>query len=324
MNRRGLGLVAEVRMRAVPRLFPVFLVAALAAAAPRAARAHDFFILPSESFPKIPATVEIGMHVTETFPGEPESWRVDRTREFFMVDSAGRTDLKSADYHGSPMKAFIPLQARGSVVFAVVTEPSYIEVPPQHFLEYLTAEGHEAIVKARQQSGQQVQPGKERYTRYVKTLVHAAAEPTATAIRTLGLPIEIVPGAQVATLKPGDTLPVKVILGGKPFPNGLLCATYAGHSDEEDTYAWCGRLDADGKAAVPIQAIGWQLIRITHMQARQDDPKADWESWWASLTFEIPKKLPKPQPTPKPEKAKSGGAQGAGAGGGRGGAGAGR
>jgi len=296
-------------MRSVPRhRIPVlaWTIVALAAAWPGAAGAHDFFIMPSESFPKLPASVEIGMHVTEFFPGEPESWRLDRTREFFMVDDTGRVDLQKTEYRGSPMKAIVPLRSRGTAVFAVTTEPAYIEIPPQHFLDYLNEEGHDHIVKTRRQSGQETQPGKERYTRYVKTVVHAAALPTATAMTTLGLPIEIVPESQLATLKPGDSLPVKAILGGKPFPNGQICSTYAGHTSEEDTYAWCGRLDAGGKAAVPIQAVGWQLIRVNHMQARQDDPKADWESWWASLTFEIPKKLPKPQPTPKPEKSKGG------------------
>ncbi len=293
-------------MRSVPRLSLAWTIVALAAFWPGATGAHDFFIIPSESFPKFPASVEIGMHVSEVFPGEPESWRLDKTREFFMLDDTGRADLKKTDYRGSPMKAIVPLRGYGTAVIATTTEPAYIEIPPQHFLEYLTTEGHDQILKARRQAGQETQPGKERYTRYVKTLVHAAATPTAVAMATLGLAIEIVPEAQPAGLKPGDSLPVKVMLGGKPYPNGQICATYAGHTDEEDTYAWCGRLDAGGKAAVPIQAVGWQLVRVSHMQARKDDPKADWESWWASLTFEIPKKLPKPQPPPKPEKSQGG------------------
>ena len=288
-------------MRVVLRLILAWAVVALAAAWPDAACAHDFFIMPSDSFPRLPASVEIGWHTVEVFPGEPESWRLDRMSEFYMVDGSGRADLRGTDFRGAPvMKAIVPLRNRGTALIAVTTTPTYIQVPPNRFLEYLNDEGHDRIVEARRKARQEAFPGKERYTRYVKTLLHAAAVPTAVAMTTLGLPIEIVPLAQPATLKPGESLPVKVILGGKPFPNGRLCATYAGFKSETDTYAWCGRLDAGGKATVPIKEPGWQLLRITHMQARQDDPQADWESWWASLTFEVPKKLPKPQPTPKP------------------------
>jgi hypothetical protein len=86
-----------------------------------------------------------------------------------------------------------------------------------------------------------------------------------------------------------------VLYEGKPYAGGYLCATHAGHSKEHDAYAWCGRLDSEGRAAVPIRSPGWQIVRITRMIPRSGDPKAQWESFWAALTFEIPGKPSPPE-----------------------------
>jgi uncharacterized GH25 family protein len=271
-----------------PRAAAVLLLVLLVPVA--AARAHDFYLIPGDSSPRPGATFDLAMHVSDVFPGQPTAWRTKSTREFFLRDTAGRLDLKADEVAGEPPKARVKLRSAGTAVIALVTDPSYIEIPADHFAEYLRHEGHEEIVRAREEAGAAGSPGLERYTRYVKTLVHGRGRSTDTALATLGLKIEIVPETQPATLRPGGRLPLRVLYEGKPYAGGYLCATHAGHSAEHDAYAWCGRLDAEGRAAVPIRASGWQIVRITRMIPRSGDPKAQWESSWAALTFEVPGK----------------------------------
>jgi hypothetical protein len=259
---------------------------ALAGAAP--VFAHDFYLIPESSAPAPGAAVRVALHVSDVFPGDPTDWRPDRTSDFFLLDGKGRLDLKDRVPEGKPLRPRVALRSPGSTVIALVSEPSYIEIAAAEFQDYLKHEGHTHILEMRAKMGAAGSPGKERYRRYVKTLLNAEGVASATALANLNLTIEIIPEAQPAGVRPGGRLPVRVLMEGGPLAGGYLCATHAGFSKEHDAYAWCGRLDQDGRASVPITAPGWQMLRIARMRALAGDERADWVSYWAALTFEVP------------------------------------
>ena len=250
--------------------------------------AHDFYLIPENAAPKAGATIRLALHVSDVFPGDPVDWRGDKTSQFFLQDAKGRLDLKDRVPEGKPLMPRVTLRAPGTTVIALVSEPSYIEIAAAPFQEYLKHEGHADILEMRAQMGAASSPGRERYRRYVKTLVNAAGSASETALANLNLTIEIIPEVQPASVRPGGRLPVRVLMEGMPLPGGQLCATHAGFSREHDAYAWCGRLDQKGRASVPITAAGWQIIRTTRMRPLAGDNKADWVSYWSALTFEVP------------------------------------
>ncbi len=47
------------------------------------------------------------------------------------------------------------------------------------------------------------------------------------------------------------------------------------------------RTDAAGKAVISLQGRGKFLLSAVHMQEAPPEGTAKWESYWASLTFEI-------------------------------------
>jgi hypothetical protein len=63
------------------------------------------------------------------------------------------------------------------------------------------------------------------------------------------------------------------------------------HEVHEDSlageYVWSGRTDTTGRASIPMTMAGQWLVRAVHMLRVEGDPKADWESFWASLNFEL-------------------------------------
>ena len=266
----------------------ILLTLAMAHLLATAALAHDFFLIPETATPAIGETFSVALHVSDTFPGDPVAWRPKRTQAFFLLDAEGRLDLRDAALEGETATARVSLRAAGTSVISLSSEPAYIEIEGPTFEEYLGHEGHEEIIGSRRSAGVSDAPGRERYTRHVKTLVDASGRASGQSLERLGLVLEIVPETNPTALRPGDSLSVQVLTEGKPYPGGYLCATYAGHSKEHDAYAWCGRLDRRGRARVPIQAAGWQLVRITKMIPIAGDPKADWHSDWAALTFEVP------------------------------------
>lgn len=250
--------------------------------------AHDFYLIPELSEPAAGATIRLALHVSEVFPGDPIDWRADKTSEFFLQDAKGRLDLKDRVPEGKPLMPSVTLRAPGTTVIALVSQPGYIEIKAPEFQEYLKHEGHADILEMRSRMGASGAPGRERYRRYVKTLVDAAGAGSDAALANLSLTIEIIPEAQPAAVRPGGKLPVRVLMEGMPLAGGQLCATHAGFSKEHDAYAWCGHLDPQGRASVPITAGGWQIIRTTMMRPLAGDDRADWVSYWSALTFETP------------------------------------
>jgi len=251
------------------------------------AAAHDFCLLPEPARAEPGAPLLIAMHVSDVFPGAPVPWRTGRIVDFFATDSKGRWDVVDPVIEGDPAKARITLRAPGTAVIALSTDATYIELKPEEFEAYLLHEGNAAVLEARRKSGRAQTPGRERYTRHVKTVVNAAGPQASVALTRAGLPLEIVPETDLARVRPKGRLPVRVFSGADAYVDAQICATWAGRNGGHDTYAWCGRTDGAGRVQVPIEQPGWQMIRTTRMIPLRDDPKADWQSFWTALTFEV-------------------------------------
>ena len=272
-------------MAPMSRAFPI--LALLIAAISTPAAAHDFCLLPESARSQPGDPLLLTMHVSDTFPGEAVAWRTGRIVDFFVTDVRGRWEVVDPVVAGDPARARITLRTAGTALVALSTDASYIELPAKEFEEYLKHEGHTVALETRRKSGRTTAPGRERYTRHVKTVINAAAANASVALTRAGLALEIVPEADLARLRPGDRLPVRLFYRGDPFIEGQVCATWAGRDGGHDTYAWCARSDGAGRALVPIEKSGWQMIRTSRMMPLRDDPKADWHSYWAALTFQV-------------------------------------
>ncbi|AFM23455.1 DUF4198 domain-containing protein [Desulfomonile tiedjei] len=115
--------------------------------------------------------------------------------------------------------------------------------------------------------------------KYAKTILASCEAST----KPIGLPFEIVPEKDPLTVKPGDILPLKVLLDGKPLEGVVIKTGDSSHSESKQEI----KTDKDGKASVPISKPGPQSINVFQKLSLKNDPDADGLSNSASLTFEI-------------------------------------
>jgi len=99
-------------------------------------------------------------------------------------------------------------------------------------------------------------------------------------------PMEIIPLVNPADLRPGDYLPVQVLLKGKPF-KGKIYATYVGFSTEKDTFAYSTSTNKKGKGKIKILHSGVWMIKADHEEPYTDQTECDVESFVSTLTFEV-------------------------------------
>ena len=261
-------------------------VAGLASMGP--ARAHDFWIEPSTFHPAAGTTVTIGLRAGQNFVGDPVP-RFERGIERFVVRQDGSEQpivgIENVDPAGF-------LQARGgsTAVIAYASTGAPIELPAAQFEDYLRQVGLEPIIELRARRGEQAKPGRERFYRYAKALL--AGERTSAAVtRPVGLAYEIVPDTDPTDpAAPQNILRGRVLYANKPLA-GALVEAYL-YSDPSVHFAT--RSDAGGAFAFTLPRAGVWLIKSVHMARASIFSSADWESFWASLTFELPAARPPP------------------------------
>ncbi len=270
---------AVCRRRAVPGCALLGLVLALPAAA------HDFWIAPSTFRPAPGQKVAVHLRVGDAFPGDPVPRMSQRIERFALVGPGGSTDVSGVD--GTDPAGFVTVAAPGRAWVVYDSNHASITLAGDKFEQHLAEQGLEKVSELRRKRGQTAAPAREIYSRSVKALLAVGPVPGKNGAgsgydRRLGLPLELVPEADPYGPL-GQGLPVRLLYLGKPLAGARFEARQPGRAE-----TIVGRTDAAGRFVLRLPAAGFWLVKAVHMVAAPEDGGADWESFWASLTFELP------------------------------------
>ncbi len=125
--------------------------------------------------------------------------------------------------------------------------------------------------------------------RSAKTIL-TVGKPSDTALKPLGLRIEIVPRVHPASLKVGDYFDFDVLLDGKPFDEHIVVqATHDGFSQETREFAYASQKNPGAPGRVRIMTPGvWRVaIYYTNPLTRGYGAGAGRSYLRASLTFSV-------------------------------------
>jgi uncharacterized GH25 family protein len=255
------------------------------------ARAHDFWIEPSTFHPAPGATVAVGLRVGQDFIGDP----VPRFSAYIAAFSV-RQNGTDHDVGGSDRidpAGFLRADGTATAIISYASTGAYIELPPSEFEDYLRLYGLDEIVASRGARGEHDKPGRERFYRYAKALLTGRAS-SAAVTQPLGLDYEIVPDADpTARLAPFHG---RILYAGKPLADAAVVALLHG----EPSVQLRTRSDARGAITLPLPRPGIWLIKSVHMVRASFFSSEDWDSLWASLTFEVPEPRPEARSELKP------------------------
>jgi hypothetical protein len=79
---------------------------------------------------------------------------------------------------------------------------------------------------------------------------------------------------------------VQVLLRGKPMADLQIEVAWLSKSGQAARKP-TGRTGKDGRMIIPVPAAGIWKLHTVYMERCAEPAVADWESFWASLTFEI-------------------------------------
>ncbi len=273
---------------APPPLAALALVALAAVALARPARAHELWLHPSDFRPAPGARLAVRVLVARSDgPGaDPVAPRPGWIERFVLAGPGGTAPVRSVP--GVDPAGFARLGPAGVYAVGLVTGGTPNTLSAERFERYLDHEGLSAVIRARRERGEEGAPGRELFTRSVKSLVVAGAAPGHAGYdRVLGLPFELV--ARSDPFAAAGALYLEVLVGGRPAADVQVAARPESAGDDAEVTAVSG---PDGRVRLPLAApeTGPEIwvVSAVRMEAAPPGSGADWHSTWTSLTFERP------------------------------------
>jgi uncharacterized GH25 family protein len=246
--------------------------------------AHEFWMQPDKFFFSTGETLTINCKVGENFTGEP--WNVQKTRLMTLEHhrQGAVNDLLPIATEGEKGSVVqLQLEHEGTHLFVMQTNHAFIELEAEKFNAYLKEDGLDDVYAKREKTNSFNKAGKELYARYTKLLIQTGKKTDDTYKKIIGLPLEIVPEQNPYALKVGGRISFKILFNGKPLFGARvkIWNRYNNRTMVQNIYT-----QQDGVIETPVSNPGSWMVSVVHMTPSKD-PKADWESYWGSLTFGV-------------------------------------
>jgi hypothetical protein len=228
------------------------------------AAAHDFWIEPSTFRPGVGKTFTVSLLVGQDFTGDVVPRSAQLIESFTLRDAGGEHAING--FENQDPAGYVRIDRPGLAIIGYRSKANPLELSAEKFNEFVRQEDLR-IPPA-------TQPHREHFFRYAKSIVvcgpASAGRPPEGGPHTFGYRFEIVP----------ETLDghVRIFFEGKPLANALVTAI---HRDDPSA-RMSARSDDSGRVRFALPKTGVWLIKSVHVIQNG----GEWESLWASLTFE--------------------------------------
>jgi len=247
--------------------------------------AHDLFLKLDTYFVPPQTTVRVAV-LNGTFATSEGPVTPDRLKDLSVVGPTDRRALARDNWKpvGDTTWLTVPTGATGTYVIGASLMPREIALTAEQFNQYLEEDGIPDVLEARRTGGTLDRPARERYQKHVKAMLQVGDARSAAFATPLGYPAELVPLANPYSLSVGDTLALRCLVDGRPVVRQLVIA--GGERLGQPMREVQARSDSDGVVHFAIGAAGKWYVKFIHMVPVQHD-SLDYESKWATLTFEV-------------------------------------
>ncbi len=266
-------------------IFPFFFLLSI-----NLSLAHDYWLQPRKFILSKGDTLVVHLYVGDRLKKEIErELQKDMTLKFEIF-----TDAKSVNLLDKSPDKILPVIEKevdfeGLALIAMERNYAYVELNRKEFLEYVKHDVGDKELSEIEKLMKKLPPReieREKYTRYIKSLIVAGRIFDGDIYKkVLGQRLEIILLNNPYRLKPGDSIEAQILFEGKPLANKTVIGynIYQGKFFEYKV-----KTGRNGKVKFKVKNPGLWLIRLTHILPCSNCSDADWESFWASFSFEIP------------------------------------
>lgn len=245
--------------------------------------AHDLWIVPGKFVLQPGEKVRVFVNSGDEYPKSDSLLGRYRVQSFDLMTASGKSPVDHLATNGKSLTAEVAIPTKGTAVLALAVEPRLVRLKAEDFNAYLKEDGLPQILAEREQKGELDRPVIERYTKWAKAVLEVGQSGDEVWRQPVGHRMEIVPEKNPYQVRPGEKLPVRVLYEGKAI-SGL---TVSGGSADGPRNELRSVTDSGGRARVTIRSPGRWYLRTIHMIRLPEESPIHWESFWATLTFEV-------------------------------------
>ena len=247
---------------------------------------HDLFLRPDNYFVSLGQPVKISV-LNGSFQGSEGAVNFARLADRTIVGPSGQSvKIGETDYTKDEKTSYIHLTPTegGNYLVGISTMTREIDLAAKDFNDYLSHDGIPDTLAERKRDNELEKSVRERYSKHVKTLFQTGNQQSDNFKKVLGYPVEIVPIDNPYKLKAGDQFKFQCLKDGKPLVNQFVMS---GYDDSNNLRLGENvRTNKNGVAGVKLSSAGKWYVRFIQM-SRSSDPTLNYESKWATFTFEI-------------------------------------
>lgn len=265
------------------------------------AAAHDFWLVP-DAFRVSPGSwTDVRGQTSSRFPTSESAVAPDRVADARVITASASTPITQLSQLGRSLRLRYRPVAPGQHLIAVRLLPRLVRESPSSFRRYMDLEGAPELRARYEREGLLPTIGSDSITRsyakYAKTLVEVGSGGPRAYARPAGHPLEFVPLADPAAVRPGERLAVRLVFRGRPVAGAHV---HAGAVPEvpgsrTDTAAAAAAAhhdmsvatDTEGVVHVAIDRDGLWNVRTIHIVPADSGAPADWDVHWATLVFSV-------------------------------------
>ena len=246
--------------------------------------AHEYWIEPGTFFPSPGEKTPLHLYVGDGIDKEREErvYQREMTTMFQLFGISKVWNLKTTAIEGATPVQMFSAEKAGNYLVAMERKWAYIKLEPEKFEDYLREDGMDYIIGERAALGESEKIGRERYSRFLKSLLQAGATRDATFKKRLGQKLEIIPMENPYSKNVGDSLTLQVFFDGKPLADRTV---FAENRESKTQKMVTGK---NGEFTVKLEKSGLWLARLVIMQrCKAECGEADWESFWGAFSFGV-------------------------------------
>jgi len=252
---------------------------------------HDLYLKTSNYFMKPNQPGELFLF-NGTIDKSENSIERDRMLGSKIVGPDFEFNPEEMDWYDKDNATFLSFKAGSSGTYSagVSTKSRALELGAEDFNEYLEHDGVLDILNDRKKKGILEKGAVEKYAKHVKVLFQVGNTQSDHYKTAFGYPVEFIPLNNPYKARLNDEISIELRKNNKPLKNQLVYFGVEGatdhQADDHSHAAESARTDDSGRFTITIDHTGVWFVRTINM-VESSEEGIDYESNWATLTFEI-------------------------------------
>jgi len=244
--------------------------------------AHEFWLEPQQYIFSRGQEINIRFKAGERFEGE--NWTGSKEKinnlQFYYADVSDNLNDGLNNAPGDSLQ--FSLFEEGTAMVTFNSTNSFIELDAQKFNDYLQEDGLTKAIDYRKEQNEIDSTGREYYQRSVKTIVQVGTKKTEVYKKQTSLPLDIIPLSHPYTIGNNQLMKVKFLFNGEPLANKKIKTWHKLLNQVTDSTFMS---DEKGEISFPVETSGEWIVSCVHMIHIPNDAKAQWQSYWGSVTW---------------------------------------